>query len=809
MRRLFIFFAAFVAGACSAAPPTPPPVPAHAPSAHTPPPAPRWTSVNLDGDVLIASVEPSRELVWSVTLRSFPPSNPSATGDGQRYLAVAADRSVVLTGTNDGSLLALDADGKPLFQLGLRGAVTSLDARPDGNFLVNGLILDRRGILHESSVSSDMPTRSTFAYRVERVATPEYASSVVAYGPSDVWALNASLHHYDGRTWEDLGKAPFSIHKNMPYPDRGRPRRADFLAQTLSRAPDGRLLVLGQWGIGDDERFEALASCALERVDGRFRERIELTQPANMQSFNQQPVHAVSARGREVFCVRDVCVELGSGPRRVTPYGGGPVVFAGETLWRGAGKLWRENEVIPAPDPIGSIWASGENDVWAVGNTEHQQHPKGPGALTHWDGHKQEIIRSPIGKVRTGWSITPNDVWLVGEGGAAHFDGKHWSRVVGVLPIASDFLQGPVPVLTGGGADVWIGGSSGLLHLTPDPAVQPDLEGRPAPTPPAVLPSRALQVGDIDPSYRLERVSIPVDGGPPLSGALGVAEGTDGVVWLHDQHRVVEFDGQRGRVLQNVDRFACLHCLAPARAGEGTLLTSSIFQVTGGQVTPDREMLPALLSLSRSPSALWFVSAGSDDSLPHAVIRNDRGLRLVTGLPGAAYADIAARSDDDAWMVGGLAADEEGHQHTTFRRLWPAGEGIAVHFDGQAFTWHRGPDGALLSVAAVGLGEAWAVGVGGGTVHMKGGTAEAFHVQRTDGKRLDVILRSVSAAAPDDVWMTGAGSTLLRWDGKALRRIDTTLVGRDATLTTVIAPRGKPGWVVGPSGIWRVVRIPR
>ena len=108
--------------------------------------------------------------------------------------------------------------------------------------------------------------------------------------------------------------------------------------------------------------------------------------------------------------------------------------------------------------------------------------------------------------------------------------------------------------------------------------------------------------------------------------------------------------------------------------------------------------------------------------------------------------------------------------------------------------------GALLSVAAAAPGDAWAVGMAGGVLHVKAGAVEALHLERK------VVLRGVATAGPD-VWIAGDGATLLRWDGQVLRRVDASAAGLDAALTAVIAPvDAKPGWVVGPSGIWKLVR---
>jgi hypothetical protein len=195
------------------------------------------------------------------------------------------------------------------------------------------------------------------------------------------------------------------------------------------------------------------------------------------------------------------------------------------------------------------------------------------------------------------------------------------------------------------------------------------------------------------------------------------------------------------------------------------------------------------------------VSASGDDGDPRALVADGAGLRLVAGLPLASYADVAPRAEDDVWLAGGLAAARDGV------RAWPEGEGVLVHFDGKRFTRHRAPDGALLAVVAVGPGEAWAVGMGGGLVHAKAGAVEAFHLASTSGDRLEPALRAVSARAPDDVWIAGDAATLLHWDGRSLRRVDAALAGPDGALTSVIAPAAAPGWVVGPGGVWRIAGV--
>jgi photosystem II stability/assembly factor-like uncharacterized protein len=139
-------------------------------------------------------------------------------------------------------------------------------------------------------------------------------------------------------------------------------------------------------------------------------------------------------------------------------------------------------------------------------------------------------------------------------------------------------------------------------------------------------------------------------------------------------------------------------------------------------------------------------------------------------------------------------------------RAWPAGEGTLVHFDGRRFARHRAPDGALLSVAATGPRAAWAVGLEGGVLRAAGGSVEALQIADERGARLDVTLRAVAARAPDDVWIAGDRATLLHWDGKSLSRVDARAAGADAALSAIVPPGKTDGWVVGPTGIFRIER---
>lgn len=798
------------------------------------------TRVGLDG-----------EKVWSVRIRPFPGVEPFDPPAG-RAVAVGED-GTVLTGSDDGSLLALDPEGKPRFQLGVRGAVTAIEARPGGAFAVSTqagvvAIVGPGGAVRDPSTTRPVPTgvvdlrappkgtapaktvpaTPTAAYRaapVEIQGKPfkGVLSVVTGPAPDEVWVLghlqgpndDERLFHHDSHGWTDLGAQAIELPKAV-FAEGHPASRSLFLPQRLARGPGGSLLMLGMRSGDGQTRIGVF-----ERAAKGFKERRDLGAAlAKLEASHQGgPSYAFGPGGREVVCNGEPvgCVEQVPGaPGRVLPKDQGrtmpgvsptgrlrfaawgvfgPVLFAGPTLWRVNGH------------------ASGEDDVWGAEGA----------SLVHWNGSTFETREAPLPRIDAVWASGRDDLWVSGHGGVARFDGRRWWDI-----LATHFHSSEHTFVTGSRAgDVWVHGPNlGLWHVTLDPSAQPDLEGKAEPPPPAAPPSRPLAVSGPDPSFRLERVELKTGSGKPLQSAISVAQAPGGVLWFHDGARLVEHDGgAHTRALYQAppaepfycwsapepDCSVCADCTprrplpldglriaAPTGPGRGVALAERDWlRIGAGRWIADPPPLPNLVAVAAGPTgAVWAVSAREDD-LPRALILGPEGHRLLTGLPPAAYADLAVRADDDAWFAGGLTTS------TSFRErhVLPSGEGTLVRFDGRTFTRHRGPDGALLAVAATSPGEAWAVGVGGGLVHVQSGKAEAMHLEGTP-----VLLRAVAGGGAGEVWMAGDGGTLLRWDGKALWKVDVGAGAKGAGFAALVAPGETPGWVVGPAGIWKIVR---
>ena len=672
----------------------------------------------------------------------------------------------------------------------------------------------------------------TLAYRVELQTLAgdpvRDVLSVVALGREDAWALARGapkpgeqpddlpvhLLHFDGRAWSDQGAPSVPFAKEVFA--EGHPAAVGtFRAFTLARSPEGTLLVIGG-------RFdEARRMCVLERSGGAPRERRELFAALagvkTVRDAEGDMTYAASPRGREIFCVGTPepqnpkkCVEVAPGvaPRLLEPGTGRtlhavasevevppenlltPVVFAGETLWHEDG------------------WASGDAELWALAR----------GSLKHWSGARLEAVDVPM-QIAAVWGDRWGDLWLTGSSGLVRLDGASRWRILGIDP-------GDHRVTGGPDGDVWVFGGGGLWRVTKDPTALPDVVGIAPADDTAAEPCRPLPIVSTDASFHLERVALEVPGSTPLRVAIGVVEGPNGVLWFHDGPRVVEYDGAGARLIYQAPKpephvcwstpgpdneggmtcnergpqpIDCHRCLVTTARGDGALIAErGLLRFMGSRLAAEAAPSPRLQALAATPSgAVWAVSGHADEALPAAVVRDARGVRLVRGLPTAGYADVAARSDDDVWLAGASGPLDD-------LATPPSREGVVVHFDGRAFTRYRGPD-ALLAVTAPGKDEAWAVGAWGAMLHVKAGVADPLCVAR-EGRRFGAVLRGGSAVTGDDVWVVGDRSTLLHGDAQALRRVDASAAGREAAFTAVIAPGTRPGWVVGPSGIWRIVR---
>jgi hypothetical protein len=154
------------------------------------------------------------------------------------------------------------------------------------------------------------------------------------------------------------------------------------------------------------------------------------------------------------FCLVKRMTGWGRAPAHAEPV---RVVLAGGTAWAlhrdRIERLERDAWVPLLPErpwaAPQSLFVDTQGSPWIVHGNE----------VTRLVGGRWESTVAPVDKPLAIWGTTASDVWLVGVGGASHFDGKSWRRVPNVA--------GPLALVAGSGRNLWLGGESGVYRGTP------------------------------------------------------------------------------------------------------------------------------------------------------------------------------------------------------------------------------------------------------------------------------------------------------------------------------------------------------
>jgi len=108
-------------------------------------------------------------------------------------------------------------------------------------------------------------------------------------------------------------------------------------------------------------------------------------------------------------------------------------------------------------EDVVALWADGATNVWAA-----LSFPVAPdkraGEIRRWNGKEWERAAVLDQFPKRFWGLAPDDVWLVGLGGATwHWDGKRWTSV----PTGTS--ENLYAVWGANSRDVWIAGEAGTL----------------------------------------------------------------------------------------------------------------------------------------------------------------------------------------------------------------------------------------------------------------------------------------------------------------------------------------------------------
>gem|GEM_PF-439868 len=121
---------------------------------------------------------------------------------------------------------------------------------------------------------------------------------------------------------------------------------------------------------------------------------------------------------------------------------------------------------------------------WGDGRELWISDAAGAGLLWHRSESQWRTTPSPVGSPEQLWGRGPNDVWLAGQEGLAHYDGTSWVRVAGV--------EGPLSDVLGRPGEVWAGGASGVWRVSWAGVAIQQTEDRPTTDTPAFQGRMAL-----------------------------------------------------------------------------------------------------------------------------------------------------------------------------------------------------------------------------------------------------------------------------------------------------------------------------
>jgi hypothetical protein len=114
------------------------------------------------------------------------------------------------------------------------------------------------------------------------------------------------------------------------------------------------------------------------------------------------------------------------------------------------GTKW-ETQYIPGSSSLWGASGTGPGDVWMVGNSE-----KGDGFVLHGDGKHFDANGYTGGQARSVWPYKPDDVWVApANGSLQHWNGTAWSAVA---PPSGSWCR----IAGSGPDDIWVVGMDGV-----------------------------------------------------------------------------------------------------------------------------------------------------------------------------------------------------------------------------------------------------------------------------------------------------------------------------------------------------------
>jgi hypothetical protein len=398
------------------------------------------------------------------------------------------------------------------------------------------------------------------------------------------------------------------------------------------------------------------------------------------------------------------------------------------------GKVWRDYSV-PEIVSLSAVWGSAKDDVWAGGSD---------GAVYHFDGTAWTAKKlGTTADLRSLWGFAINDVWLGTSTGFLHYDGTSWSAVASPVGEGGYSTWGIAP------NDIWSSLSTAVLHF--DGTSWQDMK----------VPINRVQavhgmwVDSAGTAYTTasfpgqDSVLLTYANGAWTSTSLGLADlslsevtgSLGGPVWIIGPRGArVRYDGQTFQSLTtDISDVAINHALSFAPNDVWVSGIDGLFHNTGSGWTKQ-----ALASSLSNPGLLW--APGPTDIWSFQSDGNVYRFNGSTWTHEATSSVSKLSQPMDAW---GTVDD----------LYIPAILSTTHRVNG---TWNSLLDGWLYGVYGTGPNDVWIVGSGREIDHWDG-----VSWNRRSGSSDDVVYRSVWGSTSNDFWLAGTRGNIYHYDGSA------------------------------------------
>jgi hypothetical protein len=412
----------------------------------------------------------------------------------------------------------------------------------------------------------------------------------------------------------------------------------------------------------------------------------------------------------------------------------------------------------PQGNELIATWASGPNDVWAVGAV---------GTIVHWDGVAWSSVASgTTNDLWNVWGSGPNDVWATGvHGTIVHWNGAAWS------PTASGTTFDLAGLWGSGRDDVWIIANTD-----------------------SSMESNGVPLHDMGFALHWNGrawTQQNIDTKAALWGIWGSGPGDIWMVGNDDTGAWVVLRGD-GRTWSEIAR------------GDGTSSASGIWG-TG----PDDVWIYGFLAMLRHwDGKTWTNLDGALGTVENVAQMGGSGPQDTWAIGtdfGAAYVSVA-RWDGSAWDTSSTLADGSlfGAWWIDASDAWVVGGGGSIrHWDGAAWndavqdvTFEADQHNWLGSVWGSADDDVWAAGNSGVIVHWDGASWSRVPIASTGP------VGGLWGSGPDDIWAVAQADsvTILHWGGQAWSTAvsEPPTLGDTENLTAV--------WGSGPDDVWAVGR---